>query len=319
MSEIIFHIGAHRCGSTAIQNLLKANMDALVEKGIHCYFRKRIEKHPKLIALHSLHRSSLMVPFANMRVREIAAALNDLGHVIISEENLPGPMVGVKDQRLYPGLDGFMRRLAALKTQLERPMRIIMAVRRQDRMIESLYAFRVTKGYVNSFDAFVKSLSLDDFHWGRLLDAAQKHGLQDQIQFMPLEGMTADTISGMLAVPLAGELSGNSSLKEAQLNLWRAMVVEAVRLSEPKPRQALINYLRQVEAQPSATILCDAAEEAGVDISIEQATNALHRASGMEPALFDAGARAKILARFKDGNATFLSADQVQAPADIWG
>ena len=318
MKEVIFHIGLHRCGSTAVQNLLRHNQPALQAKGLHCLFRPRLQKHAVLSQLFHLYRWHAFWPFPRLQLPKLAAEINRVGPVIISEENLPGPMLGVRNFRHYPTSDRFFGAVASLDAHLDLPVRLVMTIRRQDRLIESLYAFRVTRGYTENFNDFVARLRLDDFYASRYLLAAEKAGLQQQLHISVLEDMSAATVGDMFGLPLDGAPAGNRSLGPDQLNLWRALVLQGVVFPKGKPRQAVVDFLRSISGLPGRQALTAAAKAAGVAISDEQAASALQQAADMESPLFDDHARAALLARYRADNAAFLASPAVLASPGVW-
>lgn len=92
--------------------------------------------------------------------------------LVISEENLMGTMPMVRTAQFYPHFHRLVQGLGRIHAGLERTVQIAprLVVRRQDRYLESVYAFRVSRGFQGSFDEFVSKTGDMRSSWLRLAE-----------------------------------------------------------------------------------------------------------------------------------------------------
>lgn len=310
MNKITIHIGAHRCASTAIQNLLIENRRSLKNQGVDLLLRGNIGKKEHTQVLTLLKKFS----FYNLRIkwllRRFAKAFTGADHLVISEENILGTMAGVKENNLYPNSANVFKGLKYLRDIMGADMRLVLMTRPQDRLIESIYHFRVTRGEQASFKDFVTRLDLDSFHWDRIIANAEAVGLGGCLHVGSVESLSLNLVNSLSGLGLTGELSGNSSLSPANVNLWRAMVQMGVSLQTSPMTRELLFYLRELKEWPRKEELYNKMREIGIQVANDQISMSYDIAQTYDAPLFSDADRKKILERYKHSNAKTLDFQQ---------
>jgi hypothetical protein len=153
----VFHVGAHKTGTTLVQQYLLSNRESLAHRGIRHVSRSELSpaigwgevlrREPKLLAAH-------LTSFrANPWYRVFVA----------SHENILGHPFVRGGGSIYPHGDS---NAAALATVLE-PFRarIVVTVRPQHEMLESYYLQSINLGGQDSFGKWLSRIDLDAISW----------------------------------------------------------------------------------------------------------------------------------------------------------
>lgn len=181
MKTLIFHMGAHRCGSTAVQSVLRRERTALAEMGVGVSLRSDMLGGD--FDLRRLHRYHSFNPLWRQKLNRTAQQLCAMPFdtLVMSEENLMGTMPMVRGAEFYPHFHRLVQGLGRLHAKLAGKVQIAprLVVRRQDRYLESVYAFRVSRGFQDGFDRFVKEAG--DIRRGWLQLAEQLSALPDGV------------------------------------------------------------------------------------------------------------------------------------------
>lgn len=176
MKKLVIHMGAHRCGSTAIQSLLRREQDQLLDRGVRVHLRADMVSGG--IDLRRLHRYTLVNPSWQRKLKQISQSLCAMEHDVLlaSEENLMGTMPAVRGHGFYPNFDRLIRALTRLDALVGDSVEIAprLVVRRQDHYLESVYAFRVSRGFDRGFDSFVRTVTRSPISWLRLGQAMSR-------------------------------------------------------------------------------------------------------------------------------------------------
>jgi len=224
--KIIIHAGFHRCASTAVQDMLRDYRASIEALGTTVLLREDLEgwlSGRQLRLLYRCERGSL-VSALRLKLAQRMLARLPTDRVVISEELLLGLMPGVRDAGFYPHFSNFLTAVKALAKSFDVELRFI--ARRQDRFLESVYAFRVPRGLRASFPDYVASIGLEKVSWLGLLRQVEEAGLQGCCRFGVLESAPA-AARGQWAMDFLGlgdvatgqeiRLSGNRRRSEAEL------------------------------------------------------------------------------------------------------
>jgi hypothetical protein len=224
--QIIIHAGFHRCASTAVQDMLRARRAAIEATGTALLLREDLEGWLTGRQLRLLYRHQDDSLVSSLRLKLVASMLKRIraDRIVISEELLLGLMPGVRDTGFYPHFGNFLSAVKALSRSFDIELRFI--ARRQDRFLESAYAFRVPRGTRLSFPDFVAPIGLENASWMRLLRQVEEAGLASACRFGVLESMPRAK-RGRWAMNFLGldelapgeeiRLSGNRRLTETEL------------------------------------------------------------------------------------------------------
>lgn len=318
MKKLILHLGAHRCGSTAIQNLLGGKRAELERLGVGLILRRDMKDGR--FDIRRLHRFNSFNPFWHWRLKGLAEQIIRLPHqtILVSEENLIGTMPGVLDAGFYPYFGSMIKGLSALQRLLSRHCSIHprIVVRRQDRFIESVYAFRVSRGLDVSFDAFLKQIQADQLSWAAMLNDIERVIPGVDSKFAVLEAWPrhegAQKVLEFLSLPdVLGEkpqrLIGNARFDAERLRVLLAA------------NQAGFNAHKGFGVNQ---LLSLSVEEITHQIETVLSSNqlAVFRARLREQAslLFSDTARKIFLDQYHAENQKFLCHAQVDVDADVW-
>lgn len=167
MKKLVLHLGAHRCGSTAIQSLLRREHDALTGAGVGVFLRADMTTGG--FDLRRLHRYRRANPIWRAKLQKTARAIEAIPQqvLVVSEENIMGTMPAVRSNSFYPHFANLVQSLVKLASLSREPLTIApkLVVRRQDHYLESVYAFRVSRGLALGFDDFVKTATRTRISW----------------------------------------------------------------------------------------------------------------------------------------------------------
>ncbi len=170
MKKLVIHMGAHRCGSTAIQSMLRRERATLADNGVRVHLRADMAERG--MDFRRLHRYRSVNPLWHAKLQDIASRLAAVTEdtLLASEENLMGTMPAVRGNGFYPHFDRLVRGLAKLDATTGKIIQIAprLVVRRQDNYLESVYAFRVSRGLTKTFDTFLASVDGKSISWLRL-------------------------------------------------------------------------------------------------------------------------------------------------------
>lgn len=321
MKRLILHLGAHRCGSTALQSLLARERKAIAEAGAAVILRADTEAGG--LNLRRLHRYRAQNPFWRLKLRRAVGVARRLPQntVIISDENLMGTMPMVRGSGFYPYFDHLVAGIGRLAILLgdEALIEPRLVVRRQDRYLESVYAFRVSRGLKAGFDDFIRDVMRERICWHRLagalgtlpdnvrprigaLEAWPKHtGAVQALAFLGLEDVTLTGGTRLmgnrrhsareLALMLALNRAGVAWRKSDWFKSVRAIAAD----SDAALLRALGEYLPHAELDTVATHFDPAAKVA-----------------------FAAEERAHLLADYSEDNAAFFKHPLVAADPSAW-
>lgn len=135
---VFVHLGAHKTGSTLLQNVLRNNRKRLLKQGV--FYQRGPGRHP----FWHFHQTGDLEDFQSrceeMRAAFIENAQNNR-HVIFSSETVFGSSDLAGNKRLYPQAPWALKALRDILEGLE--VKIIFYVRRQDDFIESTFINRI--------------------------------------------------------------------------------------------------------------------------------------------------------------------------------
>ncbi|MHC5016614.1 MAG: hypothetical protein ACYTGM_19310, partial [Planctomycetota bacterium] len=164
---IIFHCGFHKTGSSVIQRTLDKSWP--------------LRGHDVCVVGHkAIHQSRFLRLLKRLRVQAPEAASPWLAKFTSSFERLVGgtaatrillsheDMLGNPPGGFYQHARGTAGLLARLRPGHDR--KIVVYLKRQDRLVESMYKQRIQMGKSYSFDEFFSDVPWQRFSWKRVLD-----------------------------------------------------------------------------------------------------------------------------------------------------
>ena len=316
MKKLTLHLGMHRCASTTMQNLLRANRPLLAERDIGMILRADMEANSKL-DMRAWHRRKAMDPRSWRAVERFAAAVEAMpfGHVIVSEENLLSTMPGVRARSFYPFAEKFLACLKPLSRRFD--LRLRFVVRRQDRYVESVYAFRLARGLAENFTAFLTSFPEASFNWRKITTALDKHDLATTSRFAVMDHWQGPELNRHLAalvginqdgLTLNGR--GNPSLSVAHLSVLLALNRAGVMPNIVERKATLLPMLATM-AEPNM-------EAVNALLSVEH-RHKLKQSLEISANLgFEGTDRDDFLALYQSANKQFLEHASVNADNSVW-
>jgi len=219
--QITLHVGLHKTGTTLIQRSLRKLRDPMARRGV--VYMDRLEmsdmasfagwralpsrddpRIPRLPA-HRLHRVELAEQFtlelrhlAERRSEEAAAAAGGHpAHLVMSNEALVGAVAPDLSHpyrpRAEPALQHVLDALAPDST------RLVLYVRRQDRLIESQYVQRIHEGLTHDFEEFAAAATADTFiRYGDLVERLAEIATVVEVTVRPFEVIGLGAVDFMI-------------------------------------------------------------------------------------------------------------------------
>lgn len=169
--KLFLHIGLHKTGTSSIQESLIQNKDNLVKEGI---------LYPNHIKIFD---NILNTDFFNIKLADKCATeleniskskKNTIKKIIISNEAFSGnPFDGYKKLKII------VKYLSKISEKFE--TKIILYLRRQDKLIESLYIQSIKDGKTALFNDFIKTLKYDSLNWSNYIKIWMQHFSKNQL------------------------------------------------------------------------------------------------------------------------------------------
>lgn len=243
MNSTILHFGSHRCGSTAIQDYIfqvrrayrtrarrvktnfGPNSDYRITNEPFLFDRNNLSAHPSLKYIYGMSYRSYIPFYDKCFLEKSSQCINRIAPMIFSDERLMGSMTGIMNYRFYPRAEEFFKSARQLRDRLDHPLKLVMGVRDQTKLIESLYAFRVYKGSQQSLPDFYSRLRLDDFNWSRFYKLAEKYDLIDCLHFYSVSQLSDDLMHDLFELEEDGVFlrKRNESLSSDNLSLFQKL------------------------------------------------------------------------------------------------
>lgn len=318
LKKLILHIGAHRCGSTAIQTMLDGLRRELKETSVSIVMRRDMECG--ILDFRRLHRFNRLNPMWIYRLWRLADDIKKSASrtIIVSEENIMGTMPGVLSSEFYPYFSKLISGFAFLAGQLTSEWEICprLVVRRQDHYLESVYAFRVSRGLMLGFNDFLAQFDVSSLSWLPFLD--QLSSLQDtcDVKIAAIETWRGDNAvneaAQFLEIPHKPEMNlqrlrGNRRYDEKTLRLMLACNRAGVEGNIDLDKAQLHT------GNPTAII-----EQFGDRITSKQRSQLINELSDPLELGFSEFGRHSFMAAFKDQNNEFLNHDSVVSGSTVW-
>lgn len=168
--DVILHLGAHRTGTTMLQNYLENNRDNLNEIATEFWGTNRtrsglfqgLTKNPADVNETMKKRGNLSCELMRMEMDRLEMAQVKL--LIVSEENMIGGMrENLAETRLYPNakarLEQFSNAFGYRCTQ------IVLSIRSYDEYWASVLAYSIKRGRKLPDDAMLDRLTNQTRHW----------------------------------------------------------------------------------------------------------------------------------------------------------
>jgi len=275
IEQLILHIGVQKTGSSLIQRSMRSARKRIRSAGVGYVDRRAFLDMPDMWAWAAYGRQS----FSNEAFREqLSEAVRvEMGktagsgdRVLISNESIVG--------RLQPDYQNpFWGRAAASVGELievlqPRTTSVVVYVRRQDRLLESVYMQRIHTGHTTTWEEF-RDLTCRDLRVGytRLIESLESVSGVDEIQVRPFEIIAgggrlfvADFLEmaglGGIRVPKGNDPSNQSYTAPA----WEAAMVMNQYVESAEDAKAVRRFLGRLfpaSDYPKAILLSD--EERG--------------------------------------------------------
>ena len=167
---IIFHCGFHKTGSTVIQRTLDESRP-LEGHDVHVVSHRAVHGSEFLDLFRRLRRPRARVRGAgDPRLARLDDAFEQLvgrttaARILLSHED----MIGNPRSGFYRHARAAAALLARLRPDHAR--KIVVYIKRQDRLVESMYKQRIQMGKSYSFKKFFADVPWQNFSWKRVLD-----------------------------------------------------------------------------------------------------------------------------------------------------
>ena len=169
--KLFLHIGLHKTGTSSIQESLIQNKDNLVKEGILYITNLKIFDNILNIDFFNIN----LVDNCITELENISKSKkNTIKKIIISNEAFSGnPFNGYKKLKII------IKYLSEISKRFE--TKIILYLRRQDELIESLYIQSIKGGKTALFNDFIKTLKYDSFNWSNYIKIWMQYFSKNQL------------------------------------------------------------------------------------------------------------------------------------------
>ncbi len=325
MKKLVLHLGAHRCGSTAVQTLLRRESKALADAGVRVFLRNDMVAGK--LDLRRLHRFRALNPLWRSKLKKTAAFIEATPEriLIASEENLMGTMPAVRGHGFYPHFDKLGRSLVCLSDLMRGTVSIEprLVVRRQDRYLESVYAFRVARGLSLDFDDYIRAVTRTRVSWLRLVNVLERLNAPITPKVALIEAWPKPMAADMALEFLLGEneielsshrLTGNTRHSAVQLRTFLALNQAKVSCSAPGQRGSVSELLATPGKEPEKDIFHALRDQ----LTTREYQRFEERYSSDAKLTFDEAERTAFLESYREENERLLSMEMVTAPRGAW-
>lgn len=283
--RVFIHAGAHRTGSSSFQLCLHENRETLGKRGFDVAYpgRDGVPGGQLRLPLPRPRHGAKRIPAFAGQVR---AALDRLTtgldrDLILSEENIPGPMRHFYDGRFYPGA---RNRLITLGQALDgAKLHVLFVVRSYADLFVSAYRKRAEDNAVEPFEALVPKFLSMDRGWPEVVAEIRDTLKPVQMTVLPYEArgtsrtLLAQLVSGLDSATLREpDAVLNPSATDAALRVLQARYHAGEKLSRKQWREVLV-------AHADDSSLCGVAEFSTAERNVLDARYRadLDRLSGM--------------------------------------
>ncbi|MBK0326763.1 hypothetical protein I5535_05580 [Rhodobacteraceae bacterium F11138] len=178
---VYIHAGAHRTGTTSFQLCLATNRAVLARHGLNVAYpgRDGVPGGRLRLPLPRPRHGEKRVPDYARQLRQVLQKHrgDPPRGLILSEENIPGPMRHFYEGRFFPAADKRFRSLAGALDRV--PERLLYVVRSYADLYVSAYRKRAEDNPVPDFADLVPSFMAMDRGWPELLEQ-MRDGLRPQ-------------------------------------------------------------------------------------------------------------------------------------------
>jgi hypothetical protein len=204
------HAGFHKTGSTLIQGTL-AQTPSLDTVGLGFVPAKVLHGSPFFARFREHRRSRRpsddVVPQLQSEFAELTTHLGGSRWLLTHEDVLGNPPAGF--YRVAARAVRLLRQVVG-----PRELRFILYIKRQDRMLESIYKQRIQMGRTLDFETFLGEVDVATFSWARVLnDVALEVGEENVVVKLAedanlgAESFVRDFVSTVIGKPFSGPIS----------------------------------------------------------------------------------------------------------------
>ncbi len=186
MRSITLHCGAHKTGSSLLQDKLKRNSRRLLAAGIRYVPQESLEP---LMALLDGRPD----PEAEGQIRAyFESMIGEVNSLVVSHESLlgfAGLVAGEASQQFYAKAVSRARLLARCLDGWK--IQLILYTRRQDSFLESVYLEGFREEYIlGTFQAFFENVDTQQLNWFTLIREIEQAMPKGQITVRPFESIS---------------------------------------------------------------------------------------------------------------------------------
>ena len=221
--EFVLHLGAHRTGTTALQQACSRNAGRLARAG-QAFWGPKVTRERGLDSFFTIagraasdDRAAREMHRIREAVRQDIRELQERGvrRLLVSEENLPGSMVGnLRGRALYPKARA---RVAAIRELFPRPPgAVYFSIRSYADYWASAYAFAALRNDLPAFGDLREDLAASRRGWRDVL-ADLRAALPESPVFVWVHERAPQVLPGVLARML-GPVAGRMRLPEGLSN-----------------------------------------------------------------------------------------------------
>lgn len=223
---LIFHAGAHKTGTTTLQDVLYEHRHKLREQGLF-YPDPRPLLGTAVRAHHGLAHGVAEGGHALVKAREfVSDVLEEVrpGETVLLSTEVPFRRLATGEGTWWERHEAYLEHLGAELTAFD--TRVVLVFRRPDRFLESVYQERVATGYSGTFAEFLRSSGSRWVNYQRQIDQFQRHiGPVQTGQYEEI--LSPDLVTGIMKLigydsPAGEAAAWKRRSADARLTMWLA-------------------------------------------------------------------------------------------------
>jgi len=176
--SVIFHLGAHKTGTSLVQKFMRDNSDKLKKLNIH--YISRTETNTLVGWGQQLINNPNM-----LRERILEEFSEGARNVIVSHENILGRPFVKNASSLYPKCDASLTALGKVCHDID--YKVLWYIRSQESFLESYYLQLIHQAKHCLFDDWLDTINLENISWKPACDSIRKRFGKENVNIAPFE------------------------------------------------------------------------------------------------------------------------------------
>jgi len=181
--HVVWHIGAHKTGTTFSQAIFEANKEVLGQAGVVA--PARLIEADGLVEFSRVFRKGPR-GYVNAAGRRLFKRWKGSPHLILSDENFMGDPIEVRSRKMYWKFPFMAQRIESLASK-RNTQTIILSIRQYDDFFRSAYSEAVKFTEFFEFEEVRSGGAMESFSWVDLVDELLKVNVSAQLEIVEFD------------------------------------------------------------------------------------------------------------------------------------